>query len=315
MAQKIQGPGDIPHIALVSANPKSFSEEIIARLKRRQWSVSVQSTRIGDALNALHKNQCSLLLVHDTPELPASFILRAQFLDPVGILTPTLVVCDQAHKQDMALLKELGLPELIESSENPAAFIAGFEFLLRRWNQGNLRLIFQARRHYIAKEYLPFSKIMTGLKSFPELLPLVTPCTAQILMRQTDYKSVEKLLLGALKEHPRNIGIIINTVEFYLRAAMPETALKILSATRKNHGNPRLLISDQIQAHLMLNELGPCIELLEELIREDYCRNQALEFLARCLYAEGYSERFREAMKGHLLRADEFKLHWNRQAS
>lgn len=315
MAQSTQGPGDIPQIALVSANPKTFSEEIVARLKRRQWAVSVQTPRISEALQALHSNQCTLLLVHDTPELPASFILRSQILDPLGILTPTIVVCDRAHNQEMPLLKELGMPELIESDENPAAFVGGFEWLIRRWNQGSLRRLYQARRHYLAKEFLPFSKIMTSLKTEPELLPLVTPCMAQILMRQTDYKAVEKLLLAALKEHPRNIGIIINTVEFYMRAAMPETALKILSATRKNHGNPRLLISDQIQAHLMLNELSPCIELLEELVREDYCRRQAQDFLARCLYAEGHLDRFRDAIQNHLLLADEFKQKWNKSAS
>ena len=306
---------DCPNIALVSSSPSTFSEEIMGRLRRRQWHISLKTKQVGEAFKAFNEGKCSVLMIHDTPELPASFVLRAQIADPVATLTPTMVICHPAHNQDLGLLKEIGIPELIDSSINPAAFIGGFEYLIRRWSSGSLRKVYQARRYLLDRQFLPFSKLMTLLKSEADLQPLVTPCTAQILMRQTDFKSVETLLLNALKEHPRNIGIIANLVEFYLRAAMPETALKLLAAARKNHGSPRILCADQIQAHLMLNQVSACIHLLEELIKEDYCREQAEEFLARCLFAEGYSERFQRLVAHESDVVDDYKLRWNKSAS
>ncbi len=306
---------DNPKIALLSANPASFSEEVIARLERRLWSFPVKTAKIPDAFKAISTGRCSVLLIHDTPELPASFILRAQIVDPIAIITPTIVVTHTEHRLETALIKDIGSPELVEAPLNPAAFIGSFEWLIRRWSQGSLRKLYQARRLFLEKQFLLFSKLIGNLKEEPDLQPLVTPCMAQILMKQSDFKTVEKLLLTALKEHPRNIGIIVNLVEFYLRAAMPETALKIISATRKNHGNPRMLYSDQIQAHLMLNQVNECVPLLEALVREDYCRKQASEFLARCLYAEGYKEKFQRVIGHQLPLVEEFNSRWNKAAS
>jgi hypothetical protein len=312
MVQTPQGAWDNPNIALISAAPLTFPDEVLSRLERRHWHIPVRTPKIQEAFKALNTGKCSILIVHDTPELPASFVLRAQIVDPVSIITPTIVVCHPSHNQEQALIKDLGQPELIESPVNPASFIGSFEWLTRRWSQGNLRKLYQARRLFLEKQFLLFSKLLTNLKAEADLQPLVTPCMAQILMRQTDFKSVEKLLLTALKEHPRNVGIIINLVEFYMRAAMPETALKILAATRKNHGNPRLLYSDQIQAHLMLNQLKDCIPLLEALVREDYCRKQAQDFLARCLYAEGHMDRFQRMVEHQVPLIEEFKARWNK---
>lgn len=314
MVQMQPASWDNTKIALLSAQPSTFPDEVTSRLERRQWTF-VRTSKTVDAFKAITSGRCSVLIIHDTPELPASFVLRAQIVEPIAIITPTIVVTHQDHKIETAFIKDIGAPEIVESPVNPAAFIGSFEWLIRRWSQGSLRKLYQARKLFLDKQYLLFSKLIGNLKEDADLQPLVTPCMAQILMRQSDFKTVEKLLLTSLKEHPRNIGIIVNLVEFYLRAAMPETALKIIAATRKNHGNPRMLFSDQIQAHLMLNQIKECIPLLEALVREDYCRRQASAFLARCLYAEGYKERFEKAVSNQVPLIEEFQNKWNKAAS
>ena len=314
MVQIRQGTWDNKKIALLTAHPESFSEEIISRLARRNWQVGVNTPKIGVAFKAINCGTCSLLIIHDTKELPASFALRAQIVDPIAILTPTIVVTHPEHQTEAELLKDIGNPILVENGANPADFIGKFEWMLRRWGQGHHQQLFQARKMYADQQFLPFSNLITTLKEDPELQSLITPCMAQLLMKQSNFKTVEKLLLAALKGNPRNIGIIINLVEFYLRAVMPETALKIIAATRKNHGSPRILFSDQIQAHLMLNQTKECIPLLESLVRENYCREQATHFLARCLYAEGYIERFQQITSHQIPVIEEFRNRWQKAA-
>ncbi len=309
-----QSPWDNQNIVLVSADPSSFPEEVLTRLERRQWVTSLRTGRINEAFRALREGMCTFLLIHDTPEMPASQILRAQIADPLAIITPTIVVAHPAHQQEIALLKDMGAPDIVESPVNPSAFITSFEWLLRKWSQGNFRKLYLARRQYIENQQVVFGKTLTALRTESDISTLATASLARTMVHQTDLKSIEKLLLGALKEHPRSLTIILSLIEFYLRASMPETSLKILGATRKNFGNPRLLFPDQIQAHLMLNQVKESIPLLEAMVREDYSRKSAQIFLARCLYAEGHLERFQKVIENQILAADDFKNRWNKVA-
>ncbi len=309
-----QSPWDNQNIVLISAEPSSFPEEVLARLERRQWITTLRTGKVTEAFRALKEGVATLLLIHDTPELPASLILRAQIADPLAIITPTVVVCHPAHQQEISLLKDMGSPDVVESPVNPSAFITSFEWLLRKWTQGNFQKLYKARRQYIENQQVPFGKTLTALRTEGDIQALTTASLARTMMHQADLKSVEKLLLSALKEHPRSLTIILSLVEFYLRASMPETSLKILGATRKNFGNPRLLFPDQIQAHLMLNQVKESIPLLEAMVREDYARKSAQTYLARCLYAEGHLERFQKVIENQILMADDFKNRWNKVA-
>ncbi|MCX6129664.1 MAG: hypothetical protein NTX25_11460 [Proteobacteria bacterium] len=315
MTLQQQKPTENLNIALLSANQASFSEEILVRLERRNCNFPVKTTKISEAFKALSSGRCSILIIHDTKDLPASFALRAQIAEPFAIITPTIVLLHPEHRAEATSLRNIGDPEILEYSANPAEFISAFERMMRRWNQGPLKQLAHARKLYLDREFLPFSQLIVSLRQVPELQPLVTPCMAQILLKQMDFEKVEKMLLAALKEHPRNIGIIISLVEFYLRATMPETALKIIAASHRHHDIHRLLFADQIQAHLMLNQVKECLPILEALIKEDYCGKQATEFLARCLFAEGFKVKF-EKMAAKLAPKliNEFENRWHKTA-
>ncbi len=285
------------------------------RMERRGWSAGIITHNPEQCLKSLNSGVCSIIVVHDTPEVPASFLLRAQLVDPVGIISPTLVLVDPAHQSEVAVIKDLGQPDLVNNPLNPAEFTDAFEWMLRRWQTGNLRNLIAARRVYIGKDFKKAAQMLTALRSEVDVQHLVTPCVAQLLMKQGQYKQVETYLLQALKAHPRNIGLIANLSELYLRAAMPNTALKVLEAARKNHGNLRPLYPDQIQAHLMLGQIEAAIPLLEALVRENYRSRDAGDFLARCLMTEGYADRLAQTSAALHINETEFKTAWNKLAS
>ena len=124
-------------------------------------------------------------------------------------------------------------------------------------------------------------KVLTGLISKPELMPLLAPSIAYGIRGQSDAKVVEKVLLNAIRELPRNLGIILATIDFYLHMAMPDTALKVIEATKKNHGNPALILPEQIQAKLMLNEVSECVPLLKELVDRKFMPKTAVSRLGK----------------------------------
>lgn len=286
----------------------------MVRMERRGWAPGIVSHSPEQCLKALNTGSCSIIVVHDTPEIPASFLLRAQLVDPVGIISPTLVLIDPAHQSEAAIIKDLGQPDVVNNPSNPGEFTDAFEWMLRRWQTGNLKNLIAARRVYIGKDFKKAAQMLTALRSEVDVQHLVTPCVAQLLMKQGQFKSVESYLLQALKVHPRNIGLVANLSELYLRAAMPGTALKVLDAARKNHGSLRPLFPDQIQAHLMLNQIEAAIPLLESMVRDNYRSRDAGDFLARCLMSEGHSERLQDMGASFPLNETEFKNAWNKLA-
>ncbi len=286
----------------------------MVRMERRGWTPGLVTHSPEQCLKALNSGSCSILVAHDTPEVPASFLLRAQLVDPVSIISPTLVLIDPAHQSEAAIIKDFGAPEIVNNPFNPGEFTDAFEWLLRRWQAGNLKSLISARKVYISRDFKRAAQMLTTLRSETDVQHLVTPCVAQLLMKQGQFKNVEAYLLEALKEHPRNIGLVANLSELYLRAAMPATALKVLEAARKNHGNLRPLYPDQIQAHLMLGQVAEVIPLLETLVRDNYRSRDAADFLARCLMSEGYTDRLMQHPDLVNYNEAEFQKAWNKLA-
>ena len=301
-----------PEIIYLTASISGLSKEVTERLSRRGWRVSLYANEIRDAFESINKGQGSILLIEDSEELPASQILRAQLSNPAALLTPTIVACSN-RLPERGMLKEIGSPEIIDSPINPMKFIESLEWLIRRWNTGNLAALLKAKLELVASGSSEAIKHVTQLVNAKDLLPLIAPCIAQFLKHQSDAKVVEKTLLNAIRENPRNIGVILATIDFYLHAAMPATALKIIRVAKKNHGHPTIIVPEEVQALLMLNQVERCIPLLRELTEAKYMPEMAKSFLIRCQYAEGYLDDFMKEIKEEPDKISQFKSSWHRR--
>ncbi|SMF33363.1 hypothetical protein [Pseudobacteriovorax antillogorgiicola] len=308
----IFGAWEIPNLVLISAQKDSVTGEIVDRLLRRGWKFSHMTDNIREGFSALEDGEASVLLIEDSHDLPASLVLRGQLSNPTALLTPTMVAASD-DQPDKALFKEIGMPEVIDAPIHPARFIESLEFMLRRWSTGNLARIWDVRKLLVKKQSTEAMKALTTMVGTSELMPLLAPAIAHGIRRLNDAKVVEKVLLNAIREFPRNLGIILSTIDFYLHMAMPDTALKVIEAAKKNHGNPNLVIPEQIQAKLMLNEVDQCIPLLKELMKANYMPKTAKVFLSRCLYAEGHVEDFMNSIDHQIILLDQFKQAWTRK--
>jgi hypothetical protein len=308
----IFGSWENPKIIYITGAEPKVPDEIMERLQRRNWHISMTTNNIRSGFKALYEKKGSVLLVEDSPDLPAVFTLRNQVADPLAILTPTMVVCAEDNAATKTCLKEMGTPELIDAPMQPAIFIESLEFLLRRWSQGQLRKLTETKALLLKRKPGEAVKILTEVAGTHEIIPLAVPCLRHFIRKQADAKAVEKVLLNALREHPRNLGVIIVLVDFYLKAAMPETALKIIEATRKNHDDPQVIVPEQIQALLMLNRVNECIPLLQAMRAANFMPQVASKFLMRCLLAEGYNRRFEQlaAMDRHSI--EQYQQDWSK---
>ena len=301
------------NIVMVSSEMTEIDDEVSKRLARRDWKISHVEKDFNKAFEILRKGEASVLVIDDTVESPASLVLRNQLNDPIALLTPTIVISPD-HQKDKNVLKEVGIPEIIDYPMNPTSFTESLEFLLRRWSSDSFKKVLAARTLLVHGKKKLGLQALSQLIQNKELMPLVTPPLAQSIRNQSDSKVIEKLLLNGIKEFPRNIGIILSTIDFYINMAMPETAMKIVEAAKKNLGNPILMIPEQVQALLMLNDIKACIPLLETMVEANYMPERAKDFLSRCYYAEGQVGGFINAIGHKRAKYNEFHDVWHKKS-
>ena len=301
-----------PQVLYISASQHGLVSEVVERLSRRGWSVALFTPSVTEAFQALEAGQASVLLIEDSEDLPAGHVLRAQLSHPVALLTPTLVACSE-RLPERAWLKEMGNPEIIDSPINPMKFIESLEWLIRRWSTGHQANALEVQKLLVAGDRDQAVEQLTRLANAKELATIVAPCMARFLRHKSEAKALEKILLTAIRENPRNVGVILATIDFYLHVAMPSTALKIINATKKNHGNPAMLIPEHIQALVMLNEIDQCIPLLEELLRQHYLPEIVQRFLSRCHFAEGHTEEFLASVENKKDSIHNYNVVWQRK--
>lgn len=286
--------------------------EFESRLDRRGWKIAHRSRDIAHSFGILRSGEVSAFIIVDTPELPAAIIMRNQLTDPIALLTPTLVISPYEEK-DRGFLKGIGLPEILNTADNPAMFVDSLEYLLRSWSSTLFKKVYEARQLMIRGKHVQALQLMSILLKTRDLMPLITPPLSKAIRLQKDAKLVEKVLLGALKEFPRNLGIILASIDFYINMAMPHMARKIIDRALKNLGNPTVMIPEQIQTYIMMNDLDSCIPLLESLITENIMPQTCKSFLSRCLFAEGYVDGFINSIEHSRPVYEAFQTAWHKK--
>lgn len=261
---------------------------LIKELIRTQGWTAVEATAsIERAMMVIKHGHASLLIVDDTPNLPASKVVRHMLLDPITILTPTLTFLLEQNKPEAPAMSRLLSLQVAEKPLTPSKFIPSFTALVQRWQKEPFLHLRRAAYQMIQSNEVSGIKTLLKLNELPSVQHICAQTLAQILCRQGKMKEAENLLLTSLKRNPRELGTVLCLADLYKKCGMPKMAHRLLLSARINFGSSLVTLPDLMHAALLMNRVDEAIEALYVLKRAGFCEDETNTFLARLLYSEG----------------------------
>ena len=297
-------------LAIVDGHQGGLESEIYTRLARRNWSVGLETASVTDLFSAIYRGKVDGIIFKDSQALPVSLLLRYQIADPIAILMPTLAIYDQEHERDQNSLRTLGEPTLISSSANTVSFISEFEWMVRKWQTGAFNKLGRARMNIVSGKVQVGLKAINALMEHSELCSLVVICLAKYLRKQKNIIAAEKILLTALKNSSKGLGVVLSLVDLYLSTGMPDTALHFLKSAKARFGYSKAILIDFIQAYVLINEPQKILEVAEVARKENFLPEVLSQFVARLYYAGGNVSLLRELPDLQKINADAFEKEW-----
>ncbi len=281
--------------------PSASDEEISDRLKRRGWEHLGRTNRISRAIAEVEANRASVIIVEDSDTLPIQVTLRRLMTNRVALLTPTIVIPSEKNSSERPCFGTMGAPIILDGVPTPSRFVENFEFSLIKWSQDDFLPAFQASQELKAGRAGNCVKLLSQIVTaeVPGTSSVAIPGLA-LFLRDSNIKAAEKILMGALAKHRKNVGILLSLVDLYLTCAMPGYALRLLKTADATFSQPRSLIPDLLQTHIMMNEVKETIPLFRRMIKDNFLKEVAELYLPRVYYAEGMNAEFEMFVKKDL---------------
>ena len=286
-------------------------------LKAYGWTVSVATPNFNHVIRATEEGQGYVLVVDDTPDAPSAVSLRKLLTHPLTALMPTLVFHLESNKSEKETLPRIGAPVIVPKPMTPSSFVPGFLSVLRIWDQPPLLQLRQASYFLTAGQTEAFEKALTQLTQLPSTGPLAAIALAAHYRQPAigNVKQAESILISALKQHSKHLGLMLSLGDLYMHVAMPKLAHRLFLAARTIFGNRALvMLPDLVQSHIMLGQNEEALKLLDFLWRNDFMTHESLFLMSKLLIAEGRmsdAERILGENKG-LYR--KFQIAWDQEA-
>ena len=289
-------------ILLTEGASTNISLMIREMIRGQNWKLAEITDSVPEAFAKIAEGSATLLIVSESEKLPAPWVVKAQLQHKIALLTPTIyLLAPPSGLHDAATIGQVMAHAATVKPISPERMLPAFIKLVATWSRGPFAQLRQAAMQLTMKNERTALEICGKLATNPQVSPLVCACMALFLTENGDYRAAEKILLSGLKLAPKNYGIILALVAFYMRAAMPNMALRLLTEIKANSHltGQKLIYTDLIMANLMLNRVADAVPILEEMIRRDYLPDVAKSFLARILFTEGMRTDFDRLMRGN----------------
>ncbi|SMF56515.1 hypothetical protein [Pseudobacteriovorax antillogorgiicola] len=301
----------VPTAVAYSAFDRKLNIIIKDIISKRGWRLEGTHTSEDECFALLTTGKASLLVIDDTVEVPASFILREQIFNVVPVLTPTIIICSEHNEVDMKCMMAMGEPVIVKKPLTPQKFLDAFDRVIKRWSAppfGNLReaafLIANGQRQ---NGYKLLAKMVQN-----QAVHHIASAALSLYYRQKhDFLMTEKILYNAFKAGEHQMSIILSLIDLYLYSGCPRKALELLKKANYEYNNPNFLCIDAIQAHLLLNQIRECSPYLTQMIENDYFADVGRYFLPRIAYSSGLLDLFDKSIRYRPDKFDEYQRAWH----
>ncbi len=281
--------------ALVIAEPKKnialLTTEILKSLSCPSVSVTFN---LEQAFDLIESGSIDIIIIDDVAERPSSITLRQLVKSPVSCMTPVLILQSPQNRYESDAIATLGRPLVAHKPLTPARLASGFNTLNGNWQKPVFQEIIQTRRLCVDGQIDDAIKLMIGLTKNNKVQPILLPATSYYLAKSGNIAAAEKLLLSALKNAPRDLGLILALSSLYLENGMPNMSLRLLKGIEATYHSTSVAYLDMIQAWQMLGRLDQVLAILENMDQNKVYPELVTDYLSRCYFSEGESHRFNE---------------------
>ena len=274
-------------LAVVVSESPNLHMVVRELVRSAGWRVLDAVDSADRAVDLVRKGEAFLIILDDSPRVPATSLIRQIVSNPITLCTPILAFLTEAHRHEAAAFATLGRTASTVKPLTPSKFAPAFSNMIRNWEKAPLLSLRRANYLFLAGKDADGFKALGRLMDFPGVGPVASQSLALHLRSLGKTKEAETVLLKTLKKSPRDLGTVIALAHLYQEAAMPALALRLLSGVRNTYQNSVTMVPDMVHCHLQLGSLGEAITLLDAQVKAGDQDLVTTAILARLLFAEG----------------------------
>ncbi len=278
---------NINYSAIVLTTSENMFLVVKEFLKHTKCSVLVQTASVQTALQHLYSGRANLLIIDDGNETPSTAYVREITSDPIGLLTPMLVLLMDKNANETIHLSNLAKIKTARKPLTPSTFPVAFTKLLNLWSTPEMKDIREKTKLTLTASLSDRNTMLQGLLRYPDTACLLTRALALNLHQMGKIKEAEGILLEQMRKNSHDVGLLTTLGHMYLMSGMPLIANKIFSKIHSKFNESTIAIPDLIQTYLILEEFEKTIELFRILYRKEFMPALTSRQLARVLHASG----------------------------
>ncbi|MEI8025524.1 MAG: hypothetical protein WCI18_04165 [Pseudomonadota bacterium] len=278
---------NINYSAIVLTTSENMYLVVKEFLKHTKCSVTAQTASVQTALQHLHSGRANLLVIDDGNDTPSTAYVREITSDPIGLLTPMVVLLMDKNANETIHLSHLAKMKVTSKPLTPSTFPPSFAKLINLWSTNEMKEIREKTKLSLSASLADRNDMLQSLLKYPDTACLVARAIALNLHQMGKIKEAEAILLEYMRKNSHDVGLLTTLGHVYLMSAMPLIANKIFSKIHSKFNESTIAIPDLIQTHLILDEFEKTTELFRVLCKKNYMTSQTYRQLGRLLYASG----------------------------
>ena len=278
---------NINYSAIVLTTSENLYLVVKELLKHTKCSVTAQTSSVQSALQYIYSGRANLIIIDDGNDTPSTAYVREIISDPIGILTPMLVMLMDKNANETIHISHLAKIKATRKPLTPSTFPPSFSKLINLWSTNEMRDIREKTKLSLTASLGDRNTIFQSLLHYPETVCLVTRAIALNLHQMGKVKEAEAILLEQMKKNSHDVGLLTTLGQVYLMSAMPQIANKIFAKIHSKFNESTIAIPDLIQSYIIMDEFEKTTELIGILCKKGYMSNHAYRLLGRILYASG----------------------------